>query len=105
MTDFEHLMNKVAESTKVTFPHERSILALAKHLKKECDELIAAIGSNIDNDIQTELCDCLILILNIAITNKIESDDLTRLVLNKLDICEKRRYNTEDTDGIIEHER
>lgn len=100
MNKFDLLKDAIAEFSDRKFGVDRPYTAPLHHLKKEVDEAIEY--GNI-----LEFADMLLLLLD-AFRKQfptLNTENLIDASFEKIAICEKRKWNTPDGNGVIEHIR
>ncbi|MEG1415877.1 MAG: DUF550 domain-containing protein, partial [Clostridium sp.] len=87
---------------------------IAKHLKKEVDELIEALenfskGGGRPSELfflaGSEFADCLMLLLDASNHFGYDADQLITACYNKLEVNKARVWGVPDRDGVVEHIR
>jgi NTP pyrophosphatase (non-canonical NTP hydrolase) len=117
--DLQKLMNDISEWSDKTFGNGQRNPAIIYHLKKEVEELIAAIektnaaGSDPSVGIgefsrertmtRAEYADCLMLLLDSAHHFGISARELLSVTRGKLEINKVRKWGKPDENGVIEH--
>ncbi len=101
--EVQAFMDDVHQWADVTFGKDRTAIAPLHHLKKEVDEAIEAMNSQVLFDIREELADCFILILNATSKyglefNTLFSDAKEKMVKNKT-----RKWGKPDENGVCLH--
>lgn len=117
--DLQKLMNDISEWSDKTFGNGQRNPAIIYHLKKEVDELIAAIektntlGSDPSVGVgefgrqrtvtRVEYADCLMLLLDSAHHFGISAKELLSVTRGKLEINKVRKWGSPDENGVVEH--
>jgi NTP pyrophosphatase (non-canonical NTP hydrolase) len=117
--DLQKLMNDISEWSDKTFGNGQQNPAIIYHLKKEVDELIAAIektntlGSDPSVGVgefgrqrtvtRVEYADCLMLLLDSAHHFGISAKELLSVTRGKLEINKVRKWGSPDENGVVEH--
>jgi len=117
--DLQKLMNDISEWSDKTFGNGQRNPAIIYHLKKEVDELIAAIektntlGSDPSVGVgefgrqrtvtRVEYADCLMLLLDSAHHFGISAKELLSVTRGKLEINKVRKWGKPDENGVVEH--
>lgn len=118
MEDLQKLMSEITQWSDQTFDKGRFIrdrcLPIAKHLKKEVDELIEALENysrGTDRPFElffaagNEFADCLMLLLDSSNHFGYSADKLITACYNKLEVNKARVWGLPDKDGVVEHIR
>ena len=117
---FQFLQNDIKKWSDNTFGKYRNGKPIAYHLKKEIDEVIDALNdfhqgiySNGTDGVELyfgkrkrikfELADCLMLLIDIAAHEGIDTNNLLDAMQDKLEINKKRKWGKPDQNGVIEH--
>mgnify|MGYP001363827711 CR=1 FL=1 len=117
--DLQKLMNDISEWSDETFGSGQRNPAIVYHLKKEVDELIAAIDktNTLGGDpsvgvgefgrqrtvTRVEYADCLMLLLDSAHHFGISAKELLSVTRGKLEINKVRKWGKPDENGVVEH--
>lgn len=100
----EELFNTITAWQKDTFG-ETTPLSVAKHLRKEVDELIEALERGDKEHAEEELSDVQILLWNEAKKLGMDYYDLSANVRKKHTKNLKRKWLKPDADGCVHHEK
>lgn len=100
----EELFNTITAWQKETFG-EQTPLSVAKHLRKEVDELIEALERGDKEHAEEELSDVQILLWNEAKKLGMDFYELSANVRKKHTKNLKRKWLKPDADGCVHHEK
>jgi len=103
MDKLQTFQDNIKEWSDDTFGSHRTGKPIAYHLKKEVDEVIAAIDNGEHIRIKFELADCFTLLLDIAAHEHINISELLDASEEKLEINKKRKWSEPDENGVVEH--
>lgn len=99
---FQNLQNSIIEWSTATFgDRQKTAIPVLRHLEKEVGELIEEIETQ--GNFKEELADCFMLLIEVAKTCGIETDELISLTYAKLKKNKKRKWGKMDERGVIEH--
>lgn len=99
-----NLYKEVTDWQRSTFG-ETTPLSVAKHLRKEVDELIDALERGDNDHAQEELSDVQILVWNESMRLNMDYYDLSANVRKKHNKNLQRKWLKPDADGCVHHEK
>lgn len=112
-TRFQKLQDDTSEWSDGQFGKRRTAIPIVNHLKKEVLELSEALARwhnchTIDfqknyKRLKGEFADCLILLVDAAKHENIDTNEMLKDAFEKLEINKLRKWGEPDENGVIEH--
>lgn len=111
MEKLQNLQDDIAKWSDLTFGSDDRSIGILNHLKEEVDEVIDAKNLFKQNPtlinqkkMASEFADCLILILDAARKNQLNTNELIKAAKKKMDINKNRKWEQKNNKGYHKHQ-